>query len=82
MPVTSTKKKKVEKNIEINLLECMARVKIKTVKELSKRTGLSLTILYDLSNGYKRAIRLDTLVKICKALDCEISDLVVIKKNE
>jgi putative transcriptional regulator len=75
------KTKEKVKNVEINLQERMAIAKIKTVKELSERSGISLTILYDLSNGYKRSVRLDTLVKICKVLNCEISDLIVIKKE-
>lgn len=72
-------KEKVE-NIEINLREFMARKKIKTIKELSSLTEISPTVLYDLSNGNKRAVRLDTLVRICKVLDCELGNLIVIKK--
>lgn len=77
MPIT--KKQKVE-NIEINLHELMGRKKIRHISELSEATNISPTVLYDLSNGYKRSVRLDTLVRICKVLDCEIGDLVVIKK--
>lgn len=78
----TTKTKEKVKNVEINLQERMAIARIKTVKELSKKSGISLTILYDLSNGYKRSVRLDTLVKICKVLNCEISDLVVLKRGD
>lgn len=72
-------KEKVE-NIEINLRYLMARKKVKNVKELSGITGISKTVLYDIANEYKRSIRLDTLLRICEALDCEIGELIVIKK--
>lgn len=77
--MTTNTKEKIE-NVEINLRELMARKKVKSVKELSEITKISLTVLYDLSNEYKRSVRLDTLVRICKALDCEIGELIELKK--
>jgi putative transcriptional regulator len=77
--MTTKAKEKIE-NIEINLQLMMARKKVKNVVELSELTGISRTVLYDLLNEYKRSVRLDTLVRICKALDCEIGDLIEIKK--
>jgi putative transcriptional regulator len=77
--MTIKNKEKVE-NIDINLHEFMGKKKIKTIKRLAEITDISPTVLYDLSNGNKRAVRLDTLVRICKALECEIGDLIVIKK--
>lgn len=77
-----TNKKEKNENIDINLQLLMARKKIKSVKDLSKLTGISPTILYDLSNEYKRSVRLDTLVKICRVLECEIGELVAIKKGQ
>ncbi|WP_077622035.1 helix-turn-helix domain-containing protein [Sediminibacillus massiliensis] len=73
-------KEKVE-NVEFNLHELMARKKIRKVTDLAEVTGISRTVLYDLSNGNKRSVRLDTLVRICKALDCEIGDLIKLKRE-
>ncbi len=70
----------VAKKIEIRLLEMMARKNIRQIKELHEMTGLSRTIISDLLNGNKRSIRLETVEKLCKALECEIGDLIVIKK--
>lgn len=81
MTAIKQEKQKVE-NIEINLQEFMAKAKIKTILELAEKTGISRTVLYDLSNGYKRAVRLDTLVRICKVLGCEIGQLIVLKKGD
>mgnify|MGYP000983723180 CR=1 FL=1 len=70
----------VAEKIEIRLLEMMARKNIRQIKELHEMTGLSRTIISDLLNGNKRSIRLETVEKLCKALECEIGDLIVIKK--
>lgn len=75
----NTKKQKVE-NIKINLHELMGRKDMRHITELSAATSISPTVLYDLSNGNKRSVRLDTLVRICKVLECDIGELVVIKK--
>jgi putative transcriptional regulator len=70
----------IEKNTEVRLLEMMAKKNIRQIKELHELTGLSRTIISDLLNGNKRSIQLDTIAKLCMALDCEINDLIVIKK--
>jgi putative transcriptional regulator len=69
-----------EKNTEVRLLEMMAKKNIRQIKELHELTGLSRTIISALLNGNKRSIRLETIEKLCRALDCNISDLIVIKK--
>ena len=68
--------------MEIKLLEMMARNNIRQIKELHEITGISRTIISNLLNGNKSGIRLDTLAKLCEALDCEIGDLVVMKKRQ
>lgn len=72
----------VEENTEIRLLEMMAKKNIRQIKELHEMTGLSRSIISDLLNGNKRSIRLETIEKLCVALDCKIGDLIVIKKQE
>jgi putative transcriptional regulator len=68
-------------NVDIRLLEFMGRKNIRTIKELHEMTGISRTIISDLLNGNKRAIRLDTIEKLCRTLDCEIGDLIQIKRE-
>lgn len=67
--------------VRIKLLEVMAKKRIRYVQDLAKMTNLSPKILYDLVNDKKRSIRLDTIVRLCEALDCEIEELIEIKKD-
>lgn len=69
------------KEVDIRLFEMMGRKNIRTIQELHKTSGISRTIISDLLNGNKRSIRLDTVEKLCKALDCEIGELIQIKRG-
>ena len=44
-------------------------------KELAEEVGITLANLSILKTGKARAIRFSTLQAICKALDCQPSDL-------
>lgn len=68
--------------VEIRLLEMMGKNNIRTIQELHELSGISRTIISDLLNGNKRSIRLDTIEKLCRALDCEIGELIQIRKGE
>ncbi|MHA7179846.1 helix-turn-helix domain-containing protein [Arthrobacter sp. MDB2-24] len=48
-----------------------------TLTELSKRVGVSLVNLSVLKNDRAKAIRFSTLTAICRALDCEVGDLLI-----
>lgn len=48
-----------------------------TLTQLSKLVGVSIVNLSILKNDRARAIRYSTLSAICRALDCEIGDLLV-----
>ncbi len=48
-----------------------------TLTELSERVGVSLVNLSVLKNDRAKAIRFSTLTAICRALDCEVGDLLV-----
>jgi putative transcriptional regulator len=48
-----------------------------TLAELSRLVGVSVVNLSVLKNDRARAIRYSTLSAICRALDCEIGDLLV-----
>lgn len=49
-----------------------------TLTELSERVGVSIVNLSVLKNDRARAIRFSTLTAICKALDCEVGELLVV----
>ena len=62
-------------SIRINLDVMLARRKM-SVTELSARVGLTMANLSVLKNGRARAIRLETLDRICRALDCHPGDIL------
>lgn len=61
--------------IIVNLDVVMAKRKI-SLNELSERVGLTLSNLSILKTGKAKAIRFSTLDAICKALDCQPSDIL------
>lgn len=52
-----------------------------TLTQLSERVGVSLVNLSVLKNDRARAIRFSTLTAICRALDCEVGDLLVLAES-
>jgi DNA-binding Xre family transcriptional regulator len=55
-------------------------VKDMSKRELSKIAGISHTTVSELSKG--ESVTTDTLLKICEALDCDVSDIVAVEKTE
>lgn len=53
----------------------MAKRKM-SLNELSDRVGITLSNLSILKNGKAKAIRLETLEAICKALNCQPGDIL------
>ncbi|MFK4640672.1 DNA-binding Xre family transcriptional regulator [Paenarthrobacter histidinolovorans] len=49
-----------------------------TLTELSREVGVTLANLSILKNDRAKAIRFSTLAAICRVLDCQIGDLLVI----
>jgi putative transcriptional regulator len=49
-----------------------------TLTRLSELVGLNLVNLSVLKNDRARAIRFSTLHAICRALDCEVGELLVV----
>lgn len=43
---------------------------------LSKQTGISTNNISDICNNGKKGIQLSSLYKICKALNCQLSDII------
>ncbi|MFF8818488.1 MULTISPECIES: helix-turn-helix domain-containing protein [Leucobacter] len=49
-----------------------------TLTELADRVGVSIVNLSVLKNDRAKAIRFTTLTAICRALECEVGDLLVV----
>lgn len=67
--------------IIVNLNVMMAKRKI-SLNELSERVGLTLSNLSILKTGKAKAIRFSTLEAICRALDCQPSDILEYVNDE
>ena len=61
--------------IVIRLDVMLARRKM-SLTELSEQVGITLANLSILKNGRAKAVKLETLDKICRALDCQPGDLL------
>ncbi|WP_299520795.1 helix-turn-helix transcriptional regulator [Winogradskyella sp.] len=61
--------------IVVNLDVMLAKRKMKS-KELAEIIGITTANLSILKSGKARAIRFSTLEAICKALDCQPSDIL------
>ena len=67
--------------IIVNLDVMMAKRKI-SLNELSDRVSLTLSNLSILKTGKAKAIRFSTLEAICRALDCQPSDILEYVNDE
>jgi putative transcriptional regulator len=61
--------------IIINLDVMMAKRKM-SLNELSDKVGITISNLSVLKTGKAKAIRIETLEAICKALDCQPGDIL------
>lgn len=61
--------------IVINLDVMLAKRKM-SVTELSERVGITIANISILKNGKAKAIRMETLNNICKALNCQPGDVL------
>lgn len=61
--------------IIINIDVMLAKRKM-SVTQLSEIVGVTLANVSILKNGKAKAIKIDTLNKICMALDCQPGDLL------
>ena len=61
--------------IIINIDVMLAKRKM-SVTELSERVGITMANISILTNGKAKAIRIETLDKICRALDCQPGDIL------
>ena len=61
--------------IIINIDVMMAKRKM-TLTELAEQVGITVANMSILKTGKAKAIRMETLSKLCKALDCQPGDLL------
>ena len=67
--------------IVFNLDVMLARRKM-SLTELSERVGITLANLSIRKNGRAKAVRVETLNKLCAALDCQPGDLMAYQPGE
>lgn len=53
-----------------------------SVTELSEKVGITMANLSILKNGKAKAVRLETLEKLCRALQCQPGDLLEFVEEE
>ena len=61
--------------IIINIDVMLAKRKMR-VTELSQRVGITMANISILKNGKAKAIKLETLNKICQVLECQPGDIL------
>ena len=61
--------------IRINIDVMLAKRKM-SVTELSEKVGITMANISILKNGKAKAIRMDTLDKICRSLGCQPGDIL------
>ena len=67
--------------VVINLDVMMAKRKM-SLNELSEKVGITLANLSILKNTKAKAIRFSTLDAICKALNCQVGDIIEFVPDE
>ena len=61
--------------IVVNLDVMLSKRKMK-VSDLSEQVGITLANISILKNGKAKAVRFETLDKICEVLDCQPGDIL------
>ena len=67
--------------IVFNIDVMLARRKM-SLTELSERVGITMANLSILKTGKAKAVRVETLNKLCDALDCQPGDLLEYRPDE
>lgn len=67
--------------IKINLENLMWEKRIKTIKELSEISKVSRPTITSWKNNKVDRIELGVLEKLCSALECDVTDLIIREKD-
>ena len=65
----------------INIDVMLAKRKM-SVTELSEKVGITMANISILKNGKAKAIKVDTLDKVCKALQCQPGEILEWKEED
>ncbi len=66
--------------IIVNLDVMLAKRKM-SLTELSEKVGITIANLSILKNGRAKAVRLETLDRICSVLDCQPGDILEFRED-
>ena len=66
--------------LRVDLDVMLARRKM-SVSALADQVGITLANLSILKNGKAKAIRFSTLEAICRALDCQVGDILIYEED-
>lgn len=69
-----------EDKIIFNIDVMLAKRKM-SVSELADKVGITLANMSILKTGKAKAIKVDTLCKLCRALDCQPGDILEFKSG-
>jgi putative transcriptional regulator len=67
--------------IIINIDVMLAKRKM-SVTELSEKVGITMANISILKNGKAKAIKVETLDRICEALECQPGDILEWRREE
>ena len=70
-----------EDKIIFNIDVMLARRKM-SVSELADKVGITVANMSILKTGKAKAVKVDTLCKLCRALDCQPGDLLEYQKGD
>ena len=70
----------MDDEIIFNIDVMLAKRKM-SVTELAERVGITLPNMSILKRGKARAIKVETLAKLCAALDCQPGDLLEFRRG-
>ena len=71
----------MEDEIIFNIDVMLAKRKM-SVTELSQKVGITMANISILKNGKAKALKISTLAKLCRALDCQPGDLLGYRQGE
>lgn len=67
--------------VQVKLLEMMARNNIRRIEDLHNMTGISRTTIRQILDGEKKSLYFQTIGILCEVLNCRIEELIVLKKE-
>ena len=67
--------------IIVNIDVMLAKRKM-SVTELSEKLGITMANVSILKNGKAKAVKVETLNKLCAALDCQPGDILEYREGE